>query len=335
MPVLVTGSAGFIGNALAFRLLGQGNRVIGVDCYTPYYDVGLKEARTRRLEAFPSFCEERIDLADSGAVLDVFKRHRPRLVLHMAAQAGVRYSIENPKAYMDSNLAGTFSVLEACRAVRVAHLVYASTSSVYGANTTQPFSEHHPADHPLTFYAATKRSGELMAHSYAHLFRLPVTALRFFTVYGPWGRPDMALFSFTAAILENRPIPVFNKGQMVRDFTYIDDIVDGVLRATACPPEPDMAARGIPDPATSPAGPFRIFNIGASQPVELLRYIRVLEQALGKAAIMDLQPMQAGDVPSTWADTSELAAATGYAPSVCVETGVRRFVDWYRTFYNV
>lgn len=336
MTVLVTGSAGFIGNALALRLLEDGHTVVGVDNYTPYYDPILKEARTRRLAAFGAFSERRIDLADADAVRGVFETHRPRLVLHMAAQAGVRYSLENPRAYLDSNLAGTFSLLEACRACPVDHLVFASTSSVYGANQQQPFSEHHGADHPLTFYAATKRSVELMSHSYAHLFKIPSTALRFFTVYGPWGRPDMALFSFTKAILDGQPIPVFNHGDMVRDFTYIDDVVEGVLRVAKAVPAPTPVGQDQrPDPATSPVGPFRVFNIGAATPVPLMRYIDVLESALGRKAERTLLPMQAGDVPATWADVSDLARVTGYAPQTPVEDGVRRFVDWYRNFYSV
>lgn len=335
MTVLVTGSAGFIGNALAFRLLEEGHTVVGLDNYTPYYDLALKEARTRRLGAFPAFTERQIDLADGAAVMGAFETHRPRLVLHMAAQAGVRYSLENPRAYLDSNLSGTFSILEACRACPVEHLVFASTSSVYGANRLQPFSEHHGADHPLTFYAATKRSVEMMSHSYAHLFGIPSTALRFFTVYGPWGRPDMALFSFTKAMLEGRPIPVFNQGDMVRDFTYIDDVVEGVLRVAKTLPAPVNPNRSTPDPATSPVAPFRVFNVGAATPVPLMRYIDVLESALGVKAEKTMLPMQPGDVPATWADVSDLAGATGYAPQTPVEEGVRRFVEWYRDFYGV
>lgn len=358
MTVLVTGSAGFIGSHVALRLLEAGERVVGLDCYTPYYDPSLKEARTRRLAVFPGFVETRVDLADEAAVAAVFARHRPDRVVHLAAQAGVRYSLEHPRAYIDSNLVGTHSVLEACRHGRVGHLVFASTSSVYGANTAQPFSEHQPADHPLTLYAATKRANELMAHSYAHLFGLPCTGLRFFTVYGPWGRPDMALFLFTKAILAGEPIQVFNHGDMVRDFTYIDDITDGILRALARPPrlpsrpadaaaaaDPVVGARaagvpgdlapGVPDPAGSPVAPFRLYNIGNSRPVKLTRYIEVLESCLGRPAIKDYLPMQPGDVPGTWADVTALATDTGYAPVTPVEEGVRRFVEWYRAFYAV
>jgi UDP-glucuronate 4-epimerase len=335
MKVLVTGSAGFIGNHVALRLLEAGHDVVGLDNYTPYYDVSLKHARSKRLMSFAGFVEERVDLADGAAMAAVFERHRPNRVVHLAAQAGVRYSLENPKAYVDSNLVGTFSVLEGCRNTGVEHLVFASTSSVYGANKAQPFSEHHPADHPLTFYAATKRATEMMAHSYANIFQLPSTALRFFTVYGPWGRPDMALYKFTMAILAGEPIQVFNHGDMARDFTYVDDIVDGILRALDQVPDAVAADRSIPDPATSPVGPFRVFNIGNSQPVKLNRYIEVLEECLGIEARKEMLPMQLGDVPDTWADVSELAKATGYAPRTSVEEGVRRFVDWYKDYHSL
>ncbi|CCG09128.1 NAD-dependent epimerase [Pararhodospirillum photometricum] len=334
MTILVTGSAGFIGNHVALRLLQAGHQVVGVDCHTPYYDVRLKAARTERLLAFPRFREERIDLADAEETARVFEVYRPRRVVHLAAQAGVRYSLENPRAYVDSNLMGTFTVLEGCRSVGVEHLVFASTSSVYGANREQPFSEHHAADHPLTFYAATKRANEMMAHSYAHMFKLPSTALRFFTVYGPWGRPDMALFLFTEAILKGEPIKVFNHGDMVRDFTYIDDIVEGIVRVLDTPPLPVPSLEGIPDPATSPVAPFRVYNIGNSRPVTLLRYIDLVEEALGMTARKTMLPMQIGDVPGTWADVSDLSNDTGYQPSTPVEEGVRRFVAWYRAFYK-
>ncbi|ABC24370.1 NAD-dependent epimerase [Rhodospirillum rubrum] len=334
MTTLVTGTAGFIGSHVALRLLQEGEQVVGIDCYTPYYDVGLKEARVARLKAFPGFSEHRLDLADEAGVDAVFRAARPRRVIHLAAQAGVRYSVENPRAYLESNLMGTFSVLEGCRKTGVEHLVFASTSSVYGANKTQPFSEHQPADHPLTFYAATKRATEMMAHSYANIYQLPSTALRFFTVYGPWGRPDMALFLFTEAMLKGEPIRVFNHGKMVRDFTYIDDIVDGILRASAKIPVAMAGGAAQPDPAGSPVGPFRVYNIGNSQPVELMRYIEVLEGCLGVTAKKEMLPMQLGDVPGTWADVSALAADTGYAPKIGVEEGVRRFVDWYRGYYK-
>ncbi|MBK1664216.1 capsular biosynthesis protein CpsI [Rhodospirillum rubrum] len=334
MTTLVTGTAGFIGSHVALRLLQEGEQVVGIDCYTPYYDVGLKEARVARLKAFPGFSEHRLDLADEVGVDAVFRATRPQRVIHLAAQAGVRYSVENPRAYLESNLMGTFSVLEGCRKTGVEHLVFASTSSVYGANKTQPFSEHQPADHPLTFYAATKRATEMMAHSYANIYQLPSTALRFFTVYGPWGRPDMALFLFTEAMLKGEPIRVFNHGKMVRDFTYIDDIVDGILRASAKIPVAMAGGAAVPDPAGSPVGPFRVYNIGNSQPVELMRYIEVLEGCLGVTAKKEMLPMQLGDVPGTWADVSALAADTGYAPQIGVEEGVRRFVDWYRGYYK-
>ncbi|GEO82518.1 NAD-dependent epimerase [Pararhodospirillum oryzae] len=335
MTVLVTGTAGFIGNHVALRLLEAGHQVVGIDCLTPYYDVRLKTARLARLTAFPGFREERIDLADFEEVARVFEVYRPRRVVHLAAQAGVRYSLENPRAYVDSNLIGTFTVLEGCRSVGVEHLVFASTSSVYGANREQPFSEHHPADHPLTFYAATKRANEMMAHSYAHMFKLPSTGLRFFTVYGPWGRPDMALFLFTQAILKGEPIKVFNHGDMVRDFTYIDDIVSGILHVLDTPPLPVTSLAPLPDPATSPVAPFRVYNIGNSRPVTLLRYIDLVEEALGMTARKIMLPMQLGDVPGTWADVSDLHADTGYQPETPVEEGVRRFVEWYRSYYNV
>ncbi|MCF8483394.1 MAG: NAD-dependent epimerase [Rhodospirillum sp.] len=334
MKVLVTGSAGFIGNHVALRLLSEGHAVVGLDNFTPYYDVSLKEARAARLTPFEAYAEERVDLADEAAVRAVFDRHRPDRVVHLAAQAGVRYSLENPRAYVDSNLIGTFSILEGCRATGVEHLVFASTSSVYGANKEQPFSEHQPADHPLTFYAATKRATEMMAHSYANIFDLPCTALRFFTVYGPWGRPDMALFLFTEAMLKGDPIKVFNHGDMVRDFTYIDDIVDGILKALGQIPTAVPNDTPIPDPATSPVGPFQVFNIGNATPVKLMRYIELLEESLGIEAKKDMLPMQLGDVPGTWADVSVLSNATGYAPQTPVEVGVRNFVAWYRDFYG-
>ncbi len=335
MRYLVTGTAGFIGNHVALRLLDAGHTVVGLDNFNPYYDVRLKEARAARLAAYDGYTEARIELADEPAVRALFETHKPERVIHLAAQAGVRYSLENPRAYVDSNLVGTYCILDGCRRVGVEHVVFASTSSVYGANRTQPFSEHQPADHPLTLYAASKRANELMAHSYAHIFGVPATGLRFFTVYGPWGRPDMALFLFTEAMLKGEPIKVFNHGDMQRDFTYVDDIVEGILRVADKPPSPapypdDLPA---PDSAGSPVAPFRVFNIGNSQPVKLMHYIEVLEDCLGIKADKTMLPMQPGDVPGTWADTTELSTVTGYQPATPVEEGVRRFVDWYRAYY--
>ncbi len=339
MKVLVTGCAGFIGFHTAKRLLERGDAVVGIDVVNDYYDRTLKEARLaildqRAAELNGSYKFLRSNLADSDALRECFAAGPFDRVIHLAAQAGVRYSIEHPEAYVESNLVGFANILEACRRHRAGHLTYASTSSVYGANTTLPFSEHVPADHPLQFYAATKRANELMAHAYSHLFRIPTTGLRFFTVYGPWGRPDMALFIFTKNILAGKPINLFNFGNHVRDFTYIDDIVDGVVRASddvACPnPEWDSAK---PDPATSNA-PFRIFNIGASRPVELMAYVGALEQALGKKAIREFLPLQAGDVPATISDISTTKAAIGYNPAVSVGEGIVRFVNWYREYYS-
>ena len=334
MHILITGAAGFIGSALALRLLERGERVTGLDNLNNYYDVRLKEARLARTRAKPGFEFVRGDITDGPAMAALFKRQRFDAVVHLAAQAGVRYSIENPKAYIDSNLAGFGHILEGCRHSKVGHLVFASSSSVYGANKRLPFSEHDNVDHPVSLYAATKKANELMAHAYAHLYGMPCTGLRFFTVYGPWGRPDMALFKFTKAILAGEPLPVFNHGKMVRDFTYVDDIVEGVIRVTDRPaaPDPDWSGEK-PDSARSSA-PWRIFNIGNHRPVELMRYIELLESSLGRKAIVDLQPMQPGDVPATYADVSELAAATGFEPATTVETGVRNFVDWYRSYYK-
>jgi UDP-glucuronate 4-epimerase len=333
MTVLVTGTAGFIGNEIALRLLARGERVVGVDCLTPYYDLALKEARLARFAGSPDFIEARIDLADRAAAARLFADHKPARVIHLAAQAGVRYSIENPHAYADSNLTGFLNILEGCRAVDVEHLVYASSSSVYGGNETMPFSVHHPADHPVSLYAATKRANELMAHSYAHLYGFPVTGLRFFTVYGPWGRPDMAPMIFARAIAEGRPIDVFNGGEMRRDFTYIDDIVEGVLRVADCIPEPAPDAGA--DPAASPVAPYRVFNIGNGEAVDLMRFIELMEEALGRKAEKNMLPMQPGDVKATWADIADLKAATGWRPDTGIEEGVRRFVAWYREFYDL
>jgi len=335
--VLVTGAAGFIGYHTALRLLARGTRVIAADIVNDYYDVSLKEARLANLaEAADAgaYTFHRIDLADRGAVAALFAAGGFDRVIHLAAQAGVRHSLTDPHAYVTSNLVAFTNLLEACRHGDIAHLTYASTSSVYGANTKLPFSEADGVDHPLQFYAATKRANELMAHAYSHLFGLPTTGLRFFTVYGPWGRPDMALFKFTAAILAGEPIEVFNNGNHTRDFTYVDDIVEGVVRASDRPATPDPAFdHAAPDPATSSA-PFRIYNIGNNAPANLSAYIEALEAALGRTAQKRLLPLQPGDVPDTFADVSRLEAATGYRPATPIAEGVARFVDWYRSFYG-
>jgi len=334
MTFLVTGAAGFIGYHVAQRLLDRGDTVLGLDNLNDYYDVSLKEARLARLTARERFRFGRLDVADREGMARLFAAERPQRIVHLAAQAGVRYSIENPHAYVDSNLVGFTNILEGCRHNGVEHLVYASSSSVYGGNTRLPFSEHDNIDHPVSLYAATKKANELMAHTYSHLFRLPTTGLRFFTVYGPWGRPDMALFLFTRAILDGRPIDVFNHGNMVRDFTYIDDIVEGVIRVADRPAEANPTfdpAR--PDPSTSNA-PYRVFNIGNSQPTPLAEYIEALEEALGRKAQRNYLPMQPGDVPATSANTDELDAWVGFKPNTPVREGVRRFVAWYREFYK-
>ena len=334
MKVLVTGAAGFIGFHTAKQLLERGDTVVGLDNFNDYYDVSLKEARAAQLEPFEDFRMERISLEDRDAMEGLFAREKVDKVVHLAAQAGVRYSIENPHSYIESNIVGTLHILEGCRHNDVEHLVYASSSSVYGANTTMPFSIHQNVDHPLALYGATKKANELMAHTYSNLYNLPTTGLRFFTVYGPWGRPDMALFLFTKNIIAGKPIDVFNYGNHRRDFTYIDDIVEGVIRTmdhTARPNEDwDPAS---PDPGTSRA-PYRIYNIGNQQPVELMHYIKVLEDCLGRKAEKNLLPLQDGDVPDTWADTEDLAADVGYQPATPVETGVKNFVDWYLEFYK-
>jgi UDP-glucuronate 4-epimerase len=334
MRILVTGAAGFIGFHLSQRLLERGDEVYGVDNLNDYYDVRLKQARLAQLEGRPGFTFQKLDLADRAAVPELFQRVRPQRVVHLAAQAGVRYSLTNPHAYVDANLVAFVNMLEGCRHHGVEHLTYASSSSVYGANTTMPFSIHHNVDHPVSLYAATKKANELMAHTYSHLYRLPTTGLRFFTVYGPWGRPDMALFLFTKAILEGRPIDVFNEGRMQRDFTYIDDIIEGVIRVSdrAASSNPDWAGQQ-PDPGTSKA-PYRLYNIGNNNPVELLHFIDVIAQALGKAAQKRLLPMQPGDVPATFADVDDLKRDVGFQPATPIEDGVRRFVGWYREYYH-
>jgi UDP-glucuronate 4-epimerase len=335
MKILVTGTAGFIGYHLALFLLSRGDEVIGLDSVNDYYDVNLKEARLARLKVMPGFTEARIRLEDKDSLDQVFAVHQPQRVVNLAAQAGVRYSLINPHAYIDANLVGFCNILEACRHAGVEHLVYASSSSVYGANTSMPFSVHDNVDHPVSLYAASKKANELMAHTYSHLFGLPTTGLRFFTVYGPWGRPDMALFMFTKNILEGKPIDVFNFGQHKRDFTYIDDIVEGVVRTLdhVAVPNPDWNGEH-PDSATSKA-PYRLYNIGNNQPVELMRFIEVLEECLGRTAEKKFLPMQQGDVPATYADVEALMRDVGYAPKTPIETGIARFVEWYKDYYSI
>jgi UDP-glucuronate 4-epimerase len=333
--LLVTGTAGFIGYHLAERLLERGDEVIGLDVVNDYYDVTLKEARLARLAQHGAYRHVRVDLADRVAIERVFRDHAPERVVHLAAQAGVRHSLTNPHAYVHSNVVGFSHVLEGCRHGEVEHLVYASTSSVYGANTLVPFSVHHNVDHPVSLYAATKKSNELMAHAYSHLYGLPATGLRFFTVYGPWGRPDMAYFLFTKRILAGEPIQVFNHGRMRRDFTYIDDVIEGVVRVLDRIPGGDPAWDGdAPDPGTSRA-PYRLYNIGNNRPVELLHMIQMLERALGREAIKHMTDMQPGDVPATYADVDDLIRDVGFAPSTPIEVGIQRFVEWYREYYRV
>ncbi len=335
MKVLITGTAGFIGSALAMRLLARGDEVIGVDNLNDYYDVNLKQARLARTLSHPKFTDVRASLEDRAAMEETFSKYKPERVVNLAAQAGVRYSITNPHAYVDSNLVGFLNILEGCRHHNVEHLVYASSSSVYGANTKMPFSVHDNVDHPVSLYAASKKANELMAHTYSHLYKTPTTGLRFFTVYGPWGRPDMALFMFTKSILAGKPIDVFNYGDHRRDFTFIDDIVEGVVRVLDKVPEPNPQWTGdAPDSATSYA-PYKLYNIGNNQPVELLRFIEILEDCLGKKAQKNLLPLQNGDVPATYADVDDLMRDVGFKPATPIEKGIAQFVTWYKEYYKV
>jgi len=335
LKVLVTGAAGFIGFHLCRRLLERGDRVTGLDNLNDYYDVSLKESRLKILEKIDNFSFIKCDIADRSGIEKLFVEHQFDVVVNLAAQAGVRYSLTNPHAYIDANIVGFMNILEGCRQQQIGHLVYASSSSVYGANTRMPFSVHDNIDHPVSLYAASKKANELMAHTYAHLYGLPCTGLRFFTVYGPWGRPDMALFLFTRAILAGEPINVFNHGRMRRDFTYIDDIVEGVVRATdrPAPSNPDWSG-DQPDPGTS-AAPYRVYNIGNNNPVELMHLIETLEKALGKVAEKNFMPIQPGDVPATWANVDALSEDVGFRPETPIEVGVQKFVDWYKRYYAI
>lgn len=335
MHILITGAAGFIGAALAFRLLEEGHAVTGIDNLNDYYDVNLKRARLARLEGKQRFNFAKLDIADRNAAAQIFAGRKCDVVVHLAAQVGVRYALINPNAYIDANLTGFANVLEGCRAQQVGHLIFASSSSVYGASTRLPFAEDDNVDHPVSLYAATKKANELMAHSYAHLHRLPCTGLRFFTVYGPWGRPDMATFKFTRSILAGEPIQVFNHGRMTRDFTYVDDIVESMVRLLDRAAAPDPAWDGAARRPSTSSAPYRVYNIGNSQPVPLLRYIEILENYLGTKAILDLQPIQPGEVPDTLADTSALESLVNFRPDTPIETGLARFVDWYKSFYRI
>ena len=335
MRILVTGSAGFIGAALSLKLIERGDEVIGVDNLNDYYDVHLKQARLDRLKKSALFTDMRVSLEDRKSMEEIFAKYQPQRVVNLAAQAGVRYSLSNPHAYVDSNIVGFLHILEGCRHHQVEHLVYASSSSVYGANTHMPFSVHHNVDHPLSLYAASKKANELMAHTYSYLYKVPVTGLRFFTVYGPWGRPDMALFTFTRSILEDKPIDVFYYGNHRRDFTYIDDVVEGVIRTLDKVAKPNSAWSGDHPDAASSSAPYRLYNIGNNNPVELMYYIEVLEDRLGKKATKNLLPLQPGDVPATYADVEDLVQDVGYKPATTVEVGVSRFVDWYRNYFKV
>jgi UDP-glucuronate 4-epimerase len=335
MKILVTGTAGFIGSAVAMKLLERGDTVVGLDNLNDYYSVELKEARLKRVQEHQAFSFYKLDVKDTEEIERIFKEEQFDKVVHLAAQAGVRYSIENPRVYIDTNIVGFTNILEGCRHNNIQHLVYASSSSVYGSNTNMPLSVHDNVDHPMSLYAATKKSNELMAHTYSHLFNLPTTGLRFFTVYGPWGRPDMALFLFTKAILEGETLPVFNYGKHTRDFTYIDDIVEGVVRSVDKIAEPDSNYDSSkPDPGTSSA-PWRVYNIGGGNPVELLKYIEIIEEATGRKAELELLPLQPGDIPDTNADVEALKTDIGYQPNTPVEVGVKRFVDWYKTYYSL
>lgn len=335
MHILVTGAAGFIGYHLSRRFLEAGHTVVGLDCLNDYYDVQLKKDRLKQLDPYPGFAFVQLDMADDAGMDALFEGQQFTHVVNLAAQAGVRYSLKNPRSYVQSNLVGFGNILEGCRHNGVQHLVYASSSSVYGLNTAMPFSVHHNVDHPISLYAASKKANELMAHTYSHLYRLPTTGLRFFTVYGPWGRPDMALYLFTRAILEGKPINVFNEGRMRRDFTYIDDIVEGVVRVTERTPQPNPEWRGdAPDPSTSPA-PYRIYNIGNNNAVELGRFIEILEDCLGRKAVRNLMPMQPGDVEATYADVDDLIRDTGFKPHTPLEQGIEAFVRWFRDYYRM
>jgi len=350
MEVLITGTAGFIGFHLAKKLIREGVRVTGIDIINDYYDVGLKHARLKETgidigdieygkpltsSVYPNYTFIKCDLSDGETMNRVFAENKFSRVINLAAQAGVGYSLENPKAYIDSNISGFANILECCRNNKIGHLVYASSSSVYGLNEKMPFSTSDNVDHPISLYAASKKSNELMAHTYSHLFSLPTTGLRFFTVYGPWGRPDMALFIFTKAILEGRPISINNHGNMERDFTYVDDIVESIARIASIPAEPDNSWTGsMPDPSSSPA-PYKIYNIGNNSPVKLMDFVKSIEKELGKEAIKEFRPMQAGDVPSTWADVESLSRVTGYSPGTTIEKGIREFLKWYRSYYSV
>ncbi len=335
MKVLVTGTAGFIGSNVAHYLLDRGDEVVGIDNLNDYYDVNLKKDRLSKLQSKTGFTDLRLDLEDREGIAAAFAQHKPDRVVHLAAQAGVRYSLVNPLAYIDSNIVGTTNILEGCRHNDVEHLVYASSSSVYGANTKMPFSIHDNVDHPVSLYAASKKANELMAHTYSHLYQIPTTGLRFFTVYGPWGRPDMALFLFTKAILEGKPIDVFNYGKCRRDFTYIDDIVEGVVRTldNIATPNPDWSGDN-PDTGTSYA-PYRLYNIGNNQPVELLRFIEIIEECIGKEAKKNMLPLQPGDVPATYANVDDLIKDVGFKPATAIEDGIENFVKWYRDYYKV
>lgn len=334
-PVLVTGVAGFIGFHLALRLLKSGQEVVGLDCISDYYDVNLKRDRLAQLREYPGFTFHQVDLKDRPDMENLFSRHSFGTVVNLAAQAGVRYSLTNPSAYVDSNITGFLNILEGCRHGGVEHLVFASSSSVYGANTAMPFSVHQNVDHPVSLYAATKKANELMAHSYAHLYGIPCTGLRFFTVYGPWGRPDMALFLFTRNILRGKPIQVFNRGNMQRDFTYIDDIVEGIVRVMSSPARPNPQWSGnTPDPGSSYA-PYKVFNIGNNQPVQLMEFIKAIEDCLGMKAEMELLPLQAGDVPATYADVEDLSREFGFHPRTPIREGIAQFLSWYREYYRV